>query len=501
MNNGAVLQGSFLAGWQRVGSKAVQASLRLPAWRLSPLVPVLARANGGQCLPREVQARMETLFGTGFAEVRVHVSREVASLGASAVTQGSSIYFAPGRYDPVSLAGQRLLAYELAHVVQQRTGRVRNPFGTGVAIVADPGLEAEASRMALRAGAVTRQPAVAQREVAQRSAALPRVPGTRVSVPAVLPAGRALTATVLHRPPPLRSVPVPGSPVRATAVQPRRMDRLSPVRPPGAAVVQCSWADLVKFAKQNQMSLLVLGGLVALAGVTATYRYLTSDTSERESLRRRLEGNQFRITAGLDKYKRHFGGDFDSALRNLQPSDRWLDGGAGTASAIREYCGPLKDQAPQTVAVAYEKPQVSELSEFEEAAGKKFTYLSGKLFQEFGQEELGGTGQLTLITDYNGILFYTDTLSEDLQKYLDLLKNGGELYVAKFFATIDDDNGSDRSDPVLNWLKNVSGVKVSTSRDGAFKIERTGNPVVPKLKLVRSDMSKSPPEREFKSVT
>ena len=34
--------------------------------------------------------------------------------------------------------------------MQQRAGRVRNPFGSGVAVVQDPGLEAEAERMGVR---------------------------------------------------------------------------------------------------------------------------------------------------------------------------------------------------------------------------------------------------------------------------------------------------------------------------------------------------------------
>jgi len=44
------------------------------------------------------------------------------SLGAEAFTYGSDIYFAPGRYQPGSTNGERLLAHELTHVVQQAGG-------------------------------------------------------------------------------------------------------------------------------------------------------------------------------------------------------------------------------------------------------------------------------------------------------------------------------------------------------------------------------------------
>jgi len=40
-----------------------------------------------------------------------------------------------------------LLGHELTHVMQQRAGRVANPFGSGVAVVQDQALEAEADRM------------------------------------------------------------------------------------------------------------------------------------------------------------------------------------------------------------------------------------------------------------------------------------------------------------------------------------------------------------------
>jgi len=85
-----------------------------------------------------------------------------------AFTHGSNIHFAPGQYDPSSARGQQILGHELAHVVQQRTGRVRNPFGTGLAVVQDPALEAEAEQTSRRIGSSRPAPA----RVAQRSSIL-----------------------------------------------------------------------------------------------------------------------------------------------------------------------------------------------------------------------------------------------------------------------------------------------------------------------------------------
>jgi len=107
----------------------------------------LRPASGGWTLPRDIQAKMEAALGSGFSDVRVHVGTEAASIGALAFTWGSDIYFAPGQYNPHTSHGQFLLGHELQHVVQQRAGRVANPFGSGVAVVQDHMLEAEADRM------------------------------------------------------------------------------------------------------------------------------------------------------------------------------------------------------------------------------------------------------------------------------------------------------------------------------------------------------------------
>jgi hypothetical protein len=124
-----------------------------------PALMLQLRPRGfGQKLSEAVQRKMESIFGADFSDVRVNVGPEASSIGALAFTYGSNLYFAHGQYNPSSPHGQRLLGHELAHVVQQRAGRARNPFGFGVAVVQDPGLEAEAERMALRTVVMPAQP-------------------------------------------------------------------------------------------------------------------------------------------------------------------------------------------------------------------------------------------------------------------------------------------------------------------------------------------------------
>jgi hypothetical protein len=109
--------------------------------------------NGGQPLPNPVRQQMESFFRSGFGDVRVHLGSQAASIGALAFTHGSNVYFAPGQYNPNTAQGLQLIGHELAHVVQQRSARVHNPFGSGIAVVDDRNLESEAEQLGQRAAA------------------------------------------------------------------------------------------------------------------------------------------------------------------------------------------------------------------------------------------------------------------------------------------------------------------------------------------------------------
>ncbi len=162
-----VIQGSFPAGGPRVvqpagrpGQPARPVAQPAGSSHVTQLDPTRLNLGGagGSALPEPVQRKMETFFKTDFSDVRVHVGPQASSIGALAFTLGSNIYFAPGQYNPQSVHGQQLLGHELAHVLQQRAGRVRNPQGSGVAVVQDPHLEAEADRLGRQAAAQPMMP-------------------------------------------------------------------------------------------------------------------------------------------------------------------------------------------------------------------------------------------------------------------------------------------------------------------------------------------------------
>lgn len=80
-------------------------------------------AATGAPLDQATRCFMEGRFGHDFGRVRVHADSGAAAsaraVQARAYTVGRNIVFAAGQYAPATAAGRRLLAHELAHVVQQ----------------------------------------------------------------------------------------------------------------------------------------------------------------------------------------------------------------------------------------------------------------------------------------------------------------------------------------------------------------------------------------------
>jgi hypothetical protein len=88
--------------------------------------PLLAGLGRGRALDSDTRAFFEPRFSRDFGAVRVHTDasaeRSAAALNARAYTFKSRIVFARNQYAPQASAGRRLLAHELAHVVQQHQG-------------------------------------------------------------------------------------------------------------------------------------------------------------------------------------------------------------------------------------------------------------------------------------------------------------------------------------------------------------------------------------------
>ncbi|RVU28511.1 DUF4157 domain-containing protein [Streptomyces antnestii] len=85
-------------------------------------------SGAGQPLDVGVRRELEEQLGHDFSRVRLHTDRDAGALtdllGADAVAVGQDIFFREGAFRPGTTDGQRLLAHELLHTVQ-------NPEGLG----------------------------------------------------------------------------------------------------------------------------------------------------------------------------------------------------------------------------------------------------------------------------------------------------------------------------------------------------------------------------------
>lgn len=143
-----VLDAQSILDLQRaVGNAGVGAMLEEER---SPVHDVVA-SGGGSALSPEIQHEMQSRLGHDFSDVRVHTdagaSESARSVNAHAYTVGSNVVFQRDKFDPTSTAGKTMLAHELTHVVQQRSGPVDGSAGPGGIRVSDPSdrFETEAS--------------------------------------------------------------------------------------------------------------------------------------------------------------------------------------------------------------------------------------------------------------------------------------------------------------------------------------------------------------------
>jgi len=113
-----------------------------------PIVHDVLRSPG-QPLDSATRAFFEPRFGHDFGNVRIHADaradQSARAVNALAYTVGPQIVFGSGLYQPGASSGQRLLAHELTHVVQQHDNGPVSPGALGVG-PADDAAEQQADR-------------------------------------------------------------------------------------------------------------------------------------------------------------------------------------------------------------------------------------------------------------------------------------------------------------------------------------------------------------------
>lgn len=144
---------------QRSAGNAAMGALVQRKEEESPVKEVVGK-GGGTSLDDGVRQKMESSLGHDFSDVKVHTGSSAAnaaqSVQAQAFTVGNELVFNDGKYNPSSPEGQRTIAHELTHVVQQRSGSVPGESREGGIKVSDPGdwaeKQAEATADAVMAG-------------------------------------------------------------------------------------------------------------------------------------------------------------------------------------------------------------------------------------------------------------------------------------------------------------------------------------------------------------
>jgi hypothetical protein len=137
--------------------------------------------SSGTPLEGETRRLMESRIGFDFSKVRIHTDARASvsarAMNATAYTVGSDVVFASGEYSPRSSEGQKLLAHELAHTVQQHDLAV--PWVGGLSISRDAAAEREANHAAEHAETGPRRQSLSSTPVhaLQRKCACGGTPG------------------------------------------------------------------------------------------------------------------------------------------------------------------------------------------------------------------------------------------------------------------------------------------------------------------------------------
>jgi hypothetical protein len=103
--------------------QAKQGPNQTPAVTSNIETSVNSLKGGGKPLPESTRSYFESHFGADFSQVRVHTdskaSETAKSINAKAFTTEKDVVFSAGQFTPETSSGKRLLAHELAHVIQQ----------------------------------------------------------------------------------------------------------------------------------------------------------------------------------------------------------------------------------------------------------------------------------------------------------------------------------------------------------------------------------------------
>jgi len=259
--------------------------------------------------------------------------------------------------------------------------------------------------------------------------------------------------------------------------------------------------------------------------------YVDSDVGQR--MNEGLAANDFEIGRRLHSYHRLLGPGFKRQLKTLTNQSHWIDVGAGLARAMRRYLKTRwvkPERKPQMTAIGIERPSSKWLDRDLEFFAGAFQYLSGRAIEFFDAAEIVAGD---LITDIYAAMSYSPRIDVTFQKYIELLKVGGELQVIiplqdftamkRAMHTFKDNHTLSEPKIIdmitikaldgsevkpIEWVQSIQGVEILELTETSFihlddpylrvVIRKTGEMVmIPELELTKIKGG-SPPIREYR---
>lgn len=204
----------------------------------------------------------------------------------------------------------------------------------------------------------------------------------------------------------------------------------------------------------------------------------------------RVQKNKFVTSRDLWEYQTYLEKGFKEKLESLDENGHWIDLGAGKAQAQIDYYINFKNPkiAAQSTAVCYKLDRWFGIPRFQ-----------GKLEVKEGMFEKQNTHdwkKADLISDFFGVISYTQDMTTSLQKTFDLLKVGGELYIhsTNYVTHI---QMTEKTVTLTEFLQEIPGIKVE-GRFGSLKITKLEEHIeIPEMEIIKYK-DEAPPIRVFK---
>jgi len=238
-----------------------------------------------------------------------------------------------------------------------------------------------------------------------------------------------------------------------------------------------------------------------------------------------VQQNTFRRERDLASYLQRFP-SLRRRLESLNDRSHVLDGGSGETVAMGQYTGidTPAEQAPEFNSPANVTAVTYTLTEYRREKFQnqpKLNLLSGRFLSDISVRELTDRfGKADVILDFWGVLAYTDHLSEDLQKYIDVAKPGAQIYMvvgpreydyvsgfgrrksksSVFRSTVRTRQGEVITVP--DWLRTIPGLHVMESDANlVITIADPSRVRIPRLVLEGADTTVTkPPARFFREA-